>query len=407
MSVKVQRTALRNFLRKTLFEMDQMQYGIHDQPHQSRAQLGEEGESETTVPHEVPIEPAEMMATQLVDQRPPIEDDEFIPDNVDELSRSADALTRMVPSDKVADVYRKLQRIVDSAIDDHNSPGDTTVPKQRKDVQEESLRRAIRLILSESPSWGDDDEFSTGYNISDGEPDYAAMDDPPVNNEPDGTGLDQLAGEYGYSGASGVRQDIERMLQRMKFVAEEVGVKEIDALRTHAVQEFIDTMRVNEYIDDEDVVELQQTPSVVSDLDSFRFFFVAAFVLPAYQEVKRTGRKAGEAELAKLDIPQKAHQTIMNQALGETPESMDKLEKKVLKVAVNAGVDDADELDSMVDRLKKGFKNIKKAIGSDKGGKDKDFQRLAREKWDKQSKGRKAKVLAQALGETSAFQSGQ
>ena len=406
MSVKVQRTALRNFLRKTLFEMDQMQYGIHDRPHQSRAQLGDEDKDETTVPHEVPIEPAEMMATQLVDQRPPIEDDEYIPDNVDELSRSADALTRMVPADKVADVYRKLQRLVDSAIDDHNNPGETTVPKQEKDVQEESLRKAIRLILSESPSW-DDDEFSTGYNISDGEPDYSAMDDPPVNNEPDGMGLDQLAGEYGYSGASGVRQDIERMLQRMRFVAEEVGVKEIEALRTHAVQEFIDTMRVNEYIDDEDVVELQQTPSVVANLDSFRFFFVAAFVLPAYQEVKRTGRKAGEAELAKLDIPQKAHQTIMNQALGETPENMDKLEKKVLKVAVNAGVDDADELDAMVDRLKKGFKNIKKAIGSDKGGKDEDFQRLAKEKWDKQSKGRKAKVLAQALGETASFQSGQ
>lgn len=406
MSVKVQRSALRNFLRKTLFEMDQAQYGIHDRPHQSRAQLGDEDKDETTVPHEVPIEPAEMMSTQLVDQRPPIEDDEYVPDNVDELSRSADALARMVPADKVADVYRKLQRLVDSAIDDHNNPGETTVPKQEKDVQEESLRKAIRLILSESPRW-DDDEFSTGYNISDGEPDYAAMEDPPVNNEPDGMGLDQLAGEYGYSGASGVRQDIERMLQRMRFVAEEVGVKEIEALRTHAVQEFIDTMHANEYIDDEDVVELQQTPSVVSSLDSFRFFFVAAFVLPAYQEVKRTGRKAGEAELAKLDIPQKAHQTIMNQALGETPENMDKLEKKVLKVAVDAGVDDADELDAMVDRLKKGFKNIKKAIGSDKGGKDEDFQRLAKEKWDKQSKGRKAKVLAQALGETAAFQSDQ
>jgi len=407
MSVKVQRNALRKFLRKTLFEMDNTQYDMANanQKHQDKSPLGDE-DVETTIPHEVPIEPAEMMATQLVDQRPPIEDDDFVPDNVGELSRAADALARMVPSDKVAVVYKELQRVVDSAIDDHNNPDSEKSPGSKNVdsmVQEENLRRAIRTVLKETSRWGDDDEYSSGYSIEDTEPDYAAMDDPPVNNEPDGVGLDKLAGEHGYSGASGVRQDIERMTQRMRFVAEEVGVKEIEALRTFAVQEFIDVMLTNEYIDEEDVVELQQTPAVVADLDSFRFFFVAAFVLPAYQEVKRTGRKAAEAELAKLDIPQKAHQTIMNQALGETPESMPKLEKKVMKVAMAAG-EDADEIDKMVDRLKKGYAQVKKAVSSGDAGKDADFQRLAKEKWAKQSKGRKAKVLAQALGETASFQ---
>ena len=128
MSVKIENRALREFLKKSLFEFADVQYGIYDRPGTEKATLGDE--EETTVPHEVPIQPAEMMATQRADQRPPVEDEEFVPDNVDELARAADTLARMVPSDQIATVYVNLQRLVDDSIQQHNDPN-----KPKKDMQ--------------------------------------------------------------------------------------------------------------------------------------------------------------------------------------------------------------------------------------------------------------------------------
>jgi hypothetical protein len=402
MSVKVGKGALKKFLKSSLFEYADITYGMYDRPGVPQDSLGDEEEGAApTIPHEVPIQPDEMMATQLVDQRPPVEDEEYIPDNVDELGRAADTLARTVPADQVSAVYRGLQRLIDDSITKHNNPGlqnkqeDQGVQEMEK-VEEARLRKAINLVLSEAPGW--DDEYSTGYNISDGEPDYAAMDDPPVSTEPDGSSLDNIADQFGYAGASGARQDIERMVQRMKYVAEDVGVKSIDELRNYAVQEFVDTMKAAEYIDEEDVVELQQSPAAVLELDSFRFFFVSAFVMPAYLEVKRVSRKKAQAELDSLDLPQGAHQTIMNQALGETPRKPEKLEQKVMKAAMAAGAD-ADEIDRMVDRMKKGFDKIKELAKPGDG-----FVELAKEKWGKQAKGRREKILAQALQQTTDFQ---
>lgn len=404
MSVKIENRALREFLKKSLFEFADVQYGIYDRPGTEKASLGDEGE-ETTVPHEVPIQPAEMMATQLVDQRPPVEDEGFVPDNVDELGRAADTLARMVPADQVENVYAELQRIVNTSIEAHNDPNKAKKPKPNRDeedkmekVQEMRLRVAIRKLLSEAPNW-DDDEFDTGYSVSDGEPDYAAMDDPPVNNEPDGASLDQIADEFGHAGASGARQDIERILRRMRYISEKMGKGEMESLKDFAIQEFIDIMLAGEYIDEEDATELQQNTGAVKNLDSFRFFFVGAIMMPAYNEIKRNARKKVEEIIADLGLPQGMNQSLLNQALGEVPKNLDKLETKLLKLAVKSGVNDSDELDAMVDKMREKFPSMEKAAELDGGLLD-----LAKDRWGKQSKGRRLKALAQALQSTSDWQ---
>ena len=408
MSVKIENRALREFLKKSLFEFADVQYGIYDRPGTEKATLGDE--EETTVPHEVPIQPAEMMATQLADQRPPVEDEEFVPDNVDELARAADTLTRMVPSDQIATVYVNLQRLVDDSIQQHNDPnkpkkdmqpsesGEEGEENKTMKVEEMRLRKAIRKLLSEAPGW-DDDEFATGYDISDGEPDYAAMDDPPVNNEPDGASLDQIADEFGHAGASGARQDIERILRRMRYISEKMGKGEMESLKDFAVQEFIDVMLAGEYIDEDDVTELQQNTSMVKNLDSFRFFFVGAIMMPAYNEIKRNARKKVEEIIADLGLPQGMNQSLLNQALGEVPKNLDKLETKLLKIAVKSGVNDSDELDAMVDKMRDKFPAMEKAAELEGGLLD-----LAQDRWGRQSKGRRLKGLAQALQSTSDWQ---
>ena len=401
MSVKIKKGALQGFLKKTLFEMDQMQYGMYDRPALGDEAAREEEEEETTVPQEVPIQPAEMMANQLVDQRPPVEDEEFVPNNIEEFSRAVKALAGQVPSDQISKVYRDFQRIVNNSVGD-SSTRELTAPEdllgdtpRKEDVYEETLRRAVRLVLKEA-GWSDDDD--PRYRKGDGV-DYSAMEDPPVDNEPDGANLDQIASEFGYAGASGARQDIERMLQRMKYIAEKMPKGAMEKLQDFAAQEFIDVMKTEEYLDDDEVVDLQQNTSEVKSLDSFRFFFVSGILLPAYQEVKRTARKKVEALIADMDVPKGAHQTIINQAFGETPRDADKLEQKILKVALADGVDDSDELDRMADKVRDGFGDIQKAAELEGNLLD-----LAMDRWGRQAKGRKAKALAQALGSTAEFQ---
>lgn len=386
MTVKIKKDILKEFLRKTLFEMDNVQYGMFDQPGPG---LGPKEEPETTVPDPVPLQPAEMMATQLADERPPIEDDEYAPENTEEFSRAVKALAMQVGPDNVRNVYNDFKRMV-------------TAPQGAKEEESElpektteALRHAISVVIKEA-NWDDDDDFR--YQKNDG-PDYSAMDDPPVNMEPDGQGLDQLASDFGYAGASGARQDIERMLRRMRYIAEKMGKGEMESLQDFAAQEFIDVMLAGEYIDEEDVAELQQSTSMVKSLDSFRFFFVSGIMMPAYNEIKRNARKKVEGMISDLGLPSGMNQSILNQALGEVPKNLDKLETKLLKVALADGVTDSDELDSMVDRMRDKFPDLTKASELEGGLLD-----LAKARWGKQSKGRRLKALAQALQSTADWQ---
>ena len=73
---------------------------------------GKLGDEETTVPSELPLEPSDMMASQLATERPPVEDDEFVPANTDELGKAASILTGMVPSDSIDGFYKKLKDVL-------------------------------------------------------------------------------------------------------------------------------------------------------------------------------------------------------------------------------------------------------------------------------------------------------
>jgi hypothetical protein len=158
-------------------------------------------------------------------------------------------------------------------------------------------------------------------------------------------------------------------------------------------------MLAGEYIDEDDVIDLQQSTATVKGLDSFRFFFVSGIMMPAYNEIKRTARKKVEEMISDLKLPAGMNQSILNQALGEVPKNLDKLETKLLKVALAAGVTDSDELDRMVDRMRDKFPELTKAADLDGGLLD-----LAKERWNKQSKGRRLKALAQSLQSTTDWQ---
>ena len=122
-------------------------------------------------------------------------------------------------------------------------------------------------------------------------------------------------------------------------------------------------------------------------------------MMPAYNEIKRNARKKVEDKIAALGLPKGMNQSILNQALGEVPKNLDKLETKLLKLAFKSGVNDADELDAMVDKMKDAFPDLQKSAELEGGLLD-----LAKERWGKQSKGRRMKALAQALQSTADWQ---
>lgn len=391
MTVRIKNNVLREFLHKALFEMDYVQYGMFDRPgpHEKEGASGNAEPVETTVPAQVPVKPVEIMTSQVVSDRPPVEDDEYVPENPEELSRAVKALALGVPADNVSRVYLGFKRMVSSTPEGSSEQANTT----NKMTQAEALRKAITLILKEG-RWSEDDPRF----FHDEESELADEEPEPVNDEPEGAGLEQLASEFGYAGASGVRQDIERMLQRMKYLSEKMGKGEMEALQDFAAQEFIDLMRDGEYIDDEDAVELQQNTSVVKKLESFRFFFISGILMPAYNEIKRNARKKVEDLIAALNLPAEMNQSILNQALGEVPKDLDKLAKKLQKVAAESGVNDPAEIAGMVNGLKAGFANMQKASELEGGLSD-----LAKERWSRQSKGRRQQALAQALQSTTEW----
>ena len=404
MSVSVKRTALRKFLNGVLFEREDIRYGMYDQPGPDSAD-SEAPETESTVPNEVPIEPTEMMATQLADDRPPIEDGEFVPENPRELARAADQIARMIPDDQVGKFYHDLLRLYDDAVGEHNDPENEEPPEE--EVTEESVRRQVRMVIEAMSNWDRPRYDKEELSVHDWDPGEDEVE--PIDNTPDGMSLEDLADQEGTGSITQMRQASERWLAQMKYMIDDVPHNDVEELRDFAVAEFIDGMLAGDYIDEEDAVELQQSPDAVKELDSYRFFFTAHILRPAMRVIKKRSVDAISTEIDKMNLPQRSRQTVLNQALGETPRSQEKLAKKInkdYKKLIEKGEvtdDDPDKTATALARLV----NAEMPKLSKLAKLDIDILDVAKDKWGKQSKGRRQKALEQALTSTAKFQAGQ
>jgi hypothetical protein len=423
----VRKSNLREFVNALLFEKEDVHgkrntdvpYGIYDRPIVSEPGLppGPADDFDSTFPDDVPVTPAEQMATQLTSDRPPIEDDEFIPGNPDELGRAADVIAKQVPQDQIEKFYRALHRLLDQTVELHNEPETAEAkvktdedepeatppvePKGKKKIKEEGVRRRIRHIIQEiSDDWREEEEyeeFRKGYQISGGDP-TDLEDEPPVPAGPEGMSLEDIASETGHSGPSGARQEIERIVSRSGYMGEKMPAGDLDTLRTVAVGEFIDGLLSGGYIDEADTVELQQAPQEVEALDSFRFFFTQAFVLPAYQEVLKGAKKRVRDEIAKMGLPKQMHQTVLHQAMGETPKNMGKLVKKLYTVSAAQNLP-PEQVEKMKAALESGLGNlIKSAEPAD------NLLDVAQARWGRTNDAKKQSVMQQALQSTSDYQ---
>lgn len=413
MSVSVNRKALEDFIKRALFERDDIRYGTFDRPLTSEE--GNEPGFESTVPSEVPVAPVKMMATQLADDRPPVEDEDFIPANSTELGRAANVIANMVPDSQIEKFYLELHRLLDAVTADENDPGDIEssamdIPIDAKEsVQEEAIRRAVRSMIFES-NWD-----APRYADEDNEYEWDPGDDPvPVNNEPDGMDWDDIAEKEGHTGRKW-RQSTQRALARSNYVIDQMPPGDIEKLQDFAVAEFIDTMLAGGYIDEEDAVELQQSPDIVKGLDSFRQLLRDEFISNPYNKIKKPIEDAIRAEIDKIPgLPQKSKQTVLNQALGETTKSKEKLANKItkdfneeFKKNKDASKWDQDPLEEVEKIIKAVNAKMPTLVKLSSSKLSTDLLDVSKDRWNKLSKGRKQTILSNTLKTVAKFQAGQ
>ena len=378
--------------------LEDVAYGIYDRPGPSGKISDFEDDTESTVPSDVPVLPTSQMSNQLTVQRPPIEDEDYIPASTEELSRAASAVAQLAPNDSIEFFYKRLHTLLDDATDysaeKHNKEQeDEFQPDQEKKetaVTEEALRRHLRNILLEELS--DDDmrdyeEFrSGGYSVVE-----------PEVEEDQSSGdlsLDDMAQMFGYAGAPGMRQEIERLTDRLTYFATKVKEEDLKALTDYAAGEFIDAMEEGEYIDPEDVQDLRSAPQYVRELDSFRYFFVSAFIMPSYRKVVRDATKKIKTEISQLGIPKELHQTVFNQVTGATARKPAVIDKKLVALAKSGKIKE-EEIKELAEKITTSRAAL--VAAADYSG---DFVQNALDKWQSTGKSAKLKALKQALEKT-------
>lgn len=365
--------------------------GIYDRPIAEK----EKDSEGFTVGEEVPLSPVEHMRNQLSVERPPIEDEKFIPGSVEELSRAASAISSLVPSSEIEFYYRSLHDLLDQATDRAG------LPEESKEVAESSVKKLIGQALLEILSDTDKDELDAyrGRDYDTGGVDYFGDNDPgelpsssssDVKSKSDGTvSLDQIAAEFGYSGASGVRQEIKRLTDRLQYFVTKVSREDLDALIDYAVGEYVDVLSVNDLLDPGDEEVLKSSPQNVKQSPSFKFFFVASFIIPAYREITRLATRSLNDSIEALGIPQNLHQTVFNQVTGASKQGT--IAKKLASMVKSAKIDKEEALD-LVRKIESAIPSLKQSAE-----KSSDIVQRSLDKWQSTSPRNRRAALEQAL----------
>jgi hypothetical protein len=106
--------------------------------------------AETTIGQVSPVIPVDQMAAQLTRDVPPIEDEEYVPVNVEELSAAADVIADKCPPDQIAYFYQSMLDLLELAIVRSNTP-EINKSLSKEDLVGAEIKRPI-IVQKESKS---------------------------------------------------------------------------------------------------------------------------------------------------------------------------------------------------------------------------------------------------------------
>jgi hypothetical protein len=145
--VKVKRSILENLIKKTLFESDSVSEKLIKP-------------DDSALPSDLPLKPDNKL---IVDhpgaERPPVEDDEYIPDNSKELGLAMKALSEMIPAENVGAAYDAMKKAIESINNqpDENVEGSDVNMATLDERKRMALKKMVIKTLNEIDGADDDD----------------------------------------------------------------------------------------------------------------------------------------------------------------------------------------------------------------------------------------------------------
>ena len=344
------RNKLDKAIERILFE--DMSFGlhskvstIHDRPITSgEPDVNFKPNMASTMQSSVPLRPSELMATQLADERPPIEDLEYSPVSVPALKAAVSALADLVPPDQVTRFYRRAQELLDD-VTERQAEGEIAKSaeveeelklandKEEEDVMSKNTKnesianRRVRLtklisLLREATNPYDSAVVGSGGDEFDPAPPSATS----ANTSE--MSLEDLAEILGYkSGASGAAQSIQDTFLKIRWILESVSNQSFEEFKDNAYDLYVQSLKDDydsnheigaNFVDLEDIEFLSEPGmrETLKESPGFRYFFNHAIIEPAWKSVKNSVTTSIKNSLA--DIPENLHQMILNILKGET-----------------------------------------------------------------------------------------
>jgi len=225
------------------------------------------------------------------------DNENYKPNTKQELQISLGTMLEDVPDDKIPDIYDSLKHALDVEQDEE---GKDQMEKSNKKV-EESIRLAVRKILSEAPSVR---KFPFGHSafpkgpdspqvvalrkkfdkMQIDEPDETRRGDEPAPgrtrrnvtvSDVEGATLSALAKELGMS-ISGAKLAVPKALAtatpKMKARLMMVNPEELETLVLKSMSDYIDMLNSTGELSAADIKLLKDHPDIVRELDGFREF---------------------------------------------------------------------------------------------------------------------------------------
>lgn len=357
------------------------------------------------------IVPVEMVATQLAVERPPVDDESYTPVSVPELSLAASEVAKTVPYDQVKFFYKKLKDLAEECIEmsenkDLNDRGEREMSESYRSAHKSKLIRMINEALDdmEKPRVG-----ATGMRDEPGEiepPEPATIEQEQEEFEKKFMKLDALASEFGFSGGPGARQWVVSIARRIKEFSNNVDEDSLAELQNMAVADYIDILETSGLIEAEDAEEMMDSYEDVMTLGSFRYFFVKAFVLPAFKIAEKSREDDIRDALSTLGVPRQVQDTIFYQLVGRTQkdrqavaEKIDRFTREKFEVKNRKG-DSTGQFDQLTPmRAQEMKRQISKVMPSLERRADRpvDYLAVAETHYDSLSDREKAEILLKSL----------
>ena len=346
--------------------------GIYDRP-------GPDITSEE-LPNFEPIVPQDQVSIQLAVKRPPVDDPDFVPNSSRDLEQSVAELAKMVPDDQIKKFYKSVYDIVEKMVDDNMMK---TSQYDGEEVMESKTAKHLSKLINEVMDLEDmQRQFEEEFGDT-------SEDSEPKEVEDGSATLEDIANTMGFSGPSGAKNFIAKLMSRIKRFAD-VPPAEFDALVEFAAGEYIDLLEDSDLIDAEDAEYMSRNKEVVSKLPSFKYFIFNALVLPAVKHLEKDSKKKTKAYLDKISLPQRVQDTVMNQLLGHVPRNDGLIAARVAD-EVKKGNMSPDEGADAVDKLKSAFSVLQKVAQAGD-----DFPEIALQKYSSLSKSKLLSIMKRA-----------